>query len=119
MKRKTIVMSFMFLLVIVQKSIAQEVNALELENYQNELMIKELSLNEEQVVEIQKINKHFSEKQANLINSEGSMLGKIGDVRRLKKEKNAQLQKVLTKSQMEQYEDDLEPKIKKYFRSKM
>lgn len=119
MKRKTIVLSCMLLLGILQTSMAQELNAAELETYQNELMINELSLNDEQVIEIQKINKEFSERQANLINAEGSMLGKIGDVRKLKKEKNKALQQVLTESQMEKYEDDLEPKIRKYFRSKM
>ncbi len=88
-------------------------------DYQTTIMEKELNLTEEQKEAVALQNLEFSKKQINLINAPGSMFGKVGDMRKIKKTKNESLSKILTKEQMEKYEDDVEPAIQKYLRSKM
>ena len=107
-------------LLIFQFSMAQEsLTAKEMADYQNELMAKELNLTEEQKKSVEQINLKYAIKQKALIDKEGSMFGKMGDMKKIKKNKNAELEKVLTEEQLEKYEDDLEPEIRKYLRKKM
>jgi len=106
--------------MIIQFLSSQEnLTAKEMADYQNKLMIKELNLNESQQKTVSEINLKYAIKQKALIEKEGSMFGKIGDMKKIKKDKYAQLEKVLTKEQLEKYEDDLEPKIRKYMRKNM
>lgn len=88
-------------------------------DYQNDVMEKELNLTEEQKEAVGILNLEFSKKQMDLINAPGSMFGKIGDMRKIKSEKTDLLSKILTKEQMKKYEDDIEPALRKYMRSKM
>ncbi len=109
-----------FLVLIVQFSFGQsQMTAKEMADYQDKLMVEELDLTEEQQKSVKEINLRYAIKQKTLIEKEGSMFGKIGDMKKVKKNKNAELEKVLTESQFEKYEDDLEPKIRKYIKSKM
>ncbi len=87
--------------------------------YQNDLMKTELNLDEEQEVKVEKVNAKYSKKMADLMNSEGSMFGKMGEMKKIKKAKNAELEKILSKDQMELFEDELEPQIRKEMRKKM
>ncbi len=104
---------------MVQMAIAQKMNPQEMAEYQNKIMFEKLDLNESQKEKLTAHNIEFSEKQATLMNREGSMFSKIGEVKKLKKLRNAELEKILSKSQMEVFEDDIEPEIRSYMRSKM
>ncbi|WP_299364122.1 hypothetical protein [Winogradskyella sp.] len=107
-------------LLILQFSFAQEpLTAEEMADYQNKLMIDELNLTEAQKKPVEEINLKYAIKQKALIEKEGSMFGKIGDMKKIKKEKSSELEKVLTEEQLDKYEDDLEPKIRKYMKKKM
>ncbi len=108
-------------LVITQVSLGQEKNltAQQIADYQNSLMIKELKLNEDQQKTVAEINLRYAKQQKTLIEKEGSMLGKIGDMKKIKKAKNEELINVLTEEQFEKYEDDLESQIRKYMRKNM
>ena len=88
-------------------------------DYQNDLMTKELQLNEDQQKTVAEINLRYSKQQKALIDKKGSMFGKIGDMKKIKKNKNEELSQVLTEEQFEKYEDDLESQIRKYLKSKM
>ena len=87
--------------------------------YQNQVMSEELNLNEEQQVQIEELNFKYSKKQADLMNSEGSMFGKMGDMKKIRKEKTQELEQILTEEQMKKFEDDVEPKMRKEMRKKM
>ncbi|WP_422107552.1 hypothetical protein [Winogradskyella sp.] len=107
-------------LLILQFSLAQtSLTAKDMADYQNKLMIAELNLTEVQTEAVEEINLKYAIQQKALIDKEGSMFGKMGDMKKIKKEKNAELEKVLTEAQLEKYEDDLEPKIRKYLRKNM
>ena len=107
-------------LVILQFSFSQDsLSAQQIADYQNKLMDKELNLNEEQQKIVSEINLRYSKQQKSLIEKEGSMLGKMGDFRKLKKSKDTELESILTESQFEKYKDDLEPQIRKYMRKNM
>ncbi|MDT0606800.1 hypothetical protein [Croceitalea rosinachiae] len=97
----------------------QKINAKEIADYQTNLMVERLDLNQEQKKKITEHNLKFSKKQAALMNREGSMFGKIGDIKKIKKERNAELEIILNKEQMEVFEDEIEPEIRKHMRKKM
>ncbi|MEN1785186.1 MAG: hypothetical protein AAGF77_08615 [Bacteroidota bacterium] len=97
----------------------QKVDAQELADYQNNLMIEKLDLSEVQVEQVKVHNAKYAEKQAELMNREGSMFGKIGDVKRMKKARNAALEKILSPTQMEVFEDEVAPALSKHMRKKM
>lgn len=100
-------------------SAQKKMDAQEMAQYQNDVMSKELNLNPEQLEKIEEVNFRYSKRQAELMNREGSMFGKIGDMKKIRKEKNAELGQVLSKEQMKEYEDEVEPKIRKNMREKM
>ncbi|MEM8847144.1 MAG: hypothetical protein AAGD17_08595 [Bacteroidota bacterium] len=97
----------------------KKMDANEMAEYQNNLMKSELNLNSEQLAKVEELNAKYSVKTADLMNKEGSMFGKIGDMKKIKKAKNEELAKILTEEQMEKFEDELEPKIRKTMRKKM
>ncbi|WP_435625075.1 hypothetical protein [Flagellimonas sp.] len=88
-------------------------------DYQTDLMRTEMNLDSEQLEKVEELNLRYSKQQADLMNKEGSMFSKIGDMKKIKKAKNKELEKFLSKEQMEFYEDELEPKIRKTMREKM
>ena len=90
-----------------------KMNAMEMAEYQNNLMKSELHLDTAQFEKVEELNLRYSKKTAELLNKEGSMFGKIGDMKKIKKAKYAELEQILTKEQMEVYEDDVEPQIRK------
>ncbi|MEM9362364.1 MAG: hypothetical protein AAGA43_07000 [Bacteroidota bacterium] len=106
---------FLSLSAIGQK----KVDAAEMAEYQTELMKSELNLDSEQLSKVEELNVRYSTQTADLMNKEGSMFGKIGDMRKIKKAKNEELEKILSEEQMEKYEDELEPKIRKTMRNKI
>ena len=88
-------------------------------DYQTNLMQTEMNLSSEQLEKVDELNLKYSKQQADLMNKEGSMFSKIGDMKKIKKAKNQELEKLLSEEQMEFYEDELEPKIRKTMRQKM
>ncbi|GAB5475087.1 MAG: hypothetical protein Mars2KO_31860 [Maribacter sp.] len=116
---KTRFLLFLTLMATSQFVGAQKADAKEMADYQTETMITELDLNEEQREKVSVINSKYSEKSADLMNAEGSMFGKIGDMKAINKAKNKELEKVLSEEQMEKYEDDVAPKMRKHMRKKM
>ena len=96
-----------------------KMNAMEMAEYQNNLMKSELHLDTAQFEKVEELNLRYSKKTAELLNKEGSMFGKIGDMKKIKKAKYAELEQILTKEQMEVYEDEVEPQIRKTLRKKM
>lgn len=106
-------------LLSVQLIMGQKMDAKEMANYQTNLMMERLELNQEQKEKVKEHNLKFSEKQAALMNKEGSMFGKMGDMKKIKKERNAELGTILDKEQMEVFEDEIEPEIRKHMRKKM
>lgn len=107
------------LLFVLQWGNAQKMDAQEMADYQTETMIEELSLSEEQQEKITVLNLKYSKKQAALMNKEGSMFSKMGDMKQIARDKKAELEKVLTSSQMEKFEDEVAPKMRKEMRKKM
>ena len=118
MKIKLVIMTTV-MLVLVQMVVGQKIDSKEMAKYQNEIMFERLDLSEKQQDKIMAHNSAFSEKQAALMNREGSMFSKMGEMKKMKKEKKAELQNILSKEQMEIFEDELAPKIRSYMRGKM
>ena len=115
---KSLLLATVFLLSISTFG-QKKMDANEMAEYQNNLMKSELNLNSEQLAKVEELNAKYSVKTADLMNKEGSMFGKIGDMKKIKKAKNEELAKILTEEQMEKFEDELEPKIRKTMRKKM
>lgn len=97
----------------------KKMDAKEMAEYQTNLMKSELNLNSEQLTKVEDLNARYSVKTADLMNKDGSMFGKMGDMKKIKKAKNEELEQILTEEQMEKFEDELEPKIRKTMRKKM
>ena len=115
---KSLLLATVFLLSVSTFG-QKKMDANEMAEYQNNLMKSELNLNSEQLAKVEELNAKYSVKTADLMNKEGSMFGKIGDMKKIKKAKNEELAKILTEEQMEKFEDELEPKIRKTMRKKM
>lgn len=105
--------------LLAQIAIAQNMDPKEMAAYQDKIMFERLDLSEQQQEQITEHNVKFSEKQAALMNREGSMFGKMGDIKKIKKERSAELKKILSKEQLEIFEDEIAPEIRSYMRSKM
>ncbi len=97
----------------------QKMDPVKMAEYQTQLMIDRLDLVDGQEKELRGINEKYSELQAALLNKEGSMFSKIGDMKRIKKEKNQELERVLTKEQMKVYEKELEPEMRETMKKQM
>ncbi|WP_299433499.1 hypothetical protein [uncultured Aquimarina sp.] len=111
------------IVIVVVSSISalaqQKMNALEMANYQTKTMVIELELDKDQTKEIESINLKYSEKIVVLMEANGSMFGKMGDMKRIKQNKSNELEKVLTPVQLEKYEDDVAPNMRKHMRKHM
>lgn len=108
------------LFMIVQLSFSQEgLSPGQIADYQNELMFKELDLTEEQQTKVSKINLKYAPRQKTLMEKEGSMFSKIGDIKKIKKEKDTELKGVMTEVQFEKFKDEVEPKIRSYMKKNM
>ncbi|MEM9001391.1 MAG: hypothetical protein AAGB24_14095 [Bacteroidota bacterium] len=121
MKTKSIYtfIAMVVMMSTLQSVTAQQMNVQEMAAYQTKTMTEQLGLSEAQQGQVAPLNLHYSEKQAELMASEGSMFSKIGDMKKIGKEKNAALEEILTKEQMEHYVDDVEPMIRKEMRKRM
>ncbi|WP_299222222.1 hypothetical protein [uncultured Aquimarina sp.] len=97
----------------------QKMNATEMADYQTQQMVEELNLNKEQAEKVEVINLKYTERMVVLMEAEGSMFGKIGEMNEIKKGKFSELEKVLSQEQLEKYEDDVAPNIKKHLRKNM
>ncbi len=115
----TLVLSISTITIVVAQKENIRLSAQEIADYQHNLMVQELKLTEEQENVLKPINLSFAKKQKNLMEEEGSMFGKIGDFKRMKKEKNTELEAILTKEQMKKYRNEVEPKIRKFMRKQM
>ena len=91
-------------------------SAEEMAQYQTAEMTKLLDLTEEQQGQVSEINSKYSKRMKALIDREGSMFGKMGDMKAIRKEKNAEIKKVLNEEQFEDYEDEIEPAIRKHMK---
>ncbi|XLS29527.1 hypothetical protein ACJD0Z_01610 [Flavobacteriaceae bacterium M23B6Z8] len=99
---------------------AQEgLNTSEIASFQTSVMKTELALSEEQSEKVATINQLFTEEQVTLMNEEGSRFSKMGKMRKIMTTKNEKLNEVLNESQMRKYKDELLPRFRKHFRSKM
>ena len=97
----------------------EELTITQIADFQNNLMIEELSLSEEQKAKVKEINLKYAKNQKELLYKEASMFSKIGEVRSIKKAKNAELEKILSEEQFEYYEDELESEIRDFMRKHM
>ncbi|WP_422859514.1 hypothetical protein ACOKFD_00805 [Flagellimonas sp. S174] len=109
----------MALLISISVFGQKKMDATKMAEYQTNLMKSELNLDEEQLTKVEEVNVRYSKKTADLMNKEGSMFGKIGDMKKIKKAKNQELEKILSEEQMEKFEDELEPQMRKTMRKKM
>ncbi|MEM1258717.1 MAG: hypothetical protein AAGH81_09315 [Bacteroidota bacterium] len=107
------------LLFVIQWGNAQKMKAQEMADYQTETMIEQLGLSEEQQDKIAELNLKYSKRQAALMNQEGSMFSKMGDMKQIAGDKKAELEKVLSRAQMKKFEDEVAPKMRKEMRKKM
>ncbi|MEM9678731.1 MAG: hypothetical protein AAF901_00290 [Bacteroidota bacterium] len=118
MKGKTII-TVLLLSTLQLVSGQEKMSPEDMSVYQNELMTSELQLSEEQQEKVADINLKYAKLFSELKAKPGSMFSKMGDFKKTGKEKNKELEAVLTESQMEKYLDDIEPKIKKHMRKNM
>ena len=86
---------------------------------QTQMMTEALDLNEEQKEQVASLNLKYSEKQAALLNQKGSMFSKMGDMKKINKEKNTELELVLTAEQMEKYKEEVQPEMRNQMRKRM
>ncbi|MEL6304470.1 MAG: hypothetical protein AAFQ20_06730 [Bacteroidota bacterium] len=117
--RNKVLLTLSLLALTTSMMFAQKMDPDKMAKYQTDLMVKELDLSGEQEEKVTQLNEKYSVKMADLMNREGSMLGKMGEMKSIKKEKNTELEKVLTKEQMKKFEKELEPEIRKTMRKKM
>lgn len=119
MKEISIGLGLVLMLTIHCAQAQDKIDAQEIAEYQTNLMVQELALNEDQQNEVEPINLRYAEKAAALLNAEGSMFSKIGDIQENNQQKKDTLSTVLTEAQLKKYEDELEPTFRQYFRNKM
>ena len=106
-------LSMAMAILLVQLVLGQEMDPHKMADYQNTIMIEQLDLSDSQKEQVRAINLKYSEKQAALLNKEGSMFSKMGDMKKIKKAKNEELEEVLSKAQMEIFENEIEPEMRK------
>ena len=117
---------FSLLLLLSLPSFAQETSeenqvkkAQEMAQKSGAMMKESLQLTEDQIPKVSEINLEFSKKMIALFEKPGSMFGKMGDAKKNSKERNTQLEKVLTPEQMKLFEDKVQDKIRKEMRKLM
>ncbi|UOY08979.1 hypothetical protein L0P88_10690 [Muricauda sp. SCSIO 64092] len=106
-------LSMAMAILLVQLVMGQEMDPNKMADYQNTIMIEQLDLSDSQKEQVKAINLKYSKKQAALLNKEGSMFSKMGDMKKIKKAKNEELEEVLSKEQMEIFENEIEPEMRK------
>lgn len=111
--------AFTVMLCFIANAQDNRPSAREIADYTTTLMEKDLSLVENQIATVDSLNFAFAKAQLKLIDQPGGMYSKIGDMKSMNKEKIKELSKVLTEDQLEEYEDEVMPKLKKYFRKKL
>ncbi len=113
--------SILVALMLISLSVIgqNKMDANKMAEYQTSLMKSELNLDKEQQDKVEELNIKYSKKMADLMNREGSMFGKMGEMKKIKKAKNGELEKILSDDQMELFEDELEPQIRKTMRKRM
>ncbi|MEL6811834.1 MAG: hypothetical protein AAFP76_10905 [Bacteroidota bacterium] len=117
---KAELVAFLVLYLTSQLALAQKfTSADEMATYQDEVFQRELNLNEQQMEVVSSINLKYAQKQMNLMKQEGSMLGKMGDMKKMAKAKNEELEKNLTKEQFNKYEKEVAPALRKEIRNRM
>ncbi|MDC8004819.1 hypothetical protein POV27_12215 [Aureisphaera galaxeae] len=100
-------------------SYAQEMGTVEeMAAQQTALMDDKLSLSGEQKIQVETINRLYTQKQVDLMNSSGSMFFKVGDMKEIGRSKAEALKAVLTEEQMKIYEDEVIPILKKQMKKK-
>ena len=113
---------FLFLAIIIlslnafgQENTSQTISpkAKEMAKKSDEIMQESLSLTKDQIPAISKINTEFSQKMVTLFEKPGSKFGKMGDVKKINKDRKAALEKVLTKDQMKLFEKKVASKMRK------
>ncbi|MBW1294113.1 hypothetical protein [Aquimarina litoralis] len=97
----------------------QKMDVNEMADYQTQKMIQELDLNNEQIEKVEAINLKYTSEMVVLIEADGSMFGKIGDMKEIKKQKLSELEKVLTTEQLEKFEEDVAPDIRDHMKKNM
>ncbi len=110
-----VLLSLSYLTTLAQK----KATITEMVHYQTQTMTQELDLNKEQIGKVDSINIKYTEKTVILIEADGSMFGKMGKMKTLQKSKNSELENVLTEEQFERYENNVQPRIRKYMRKNM
>jgi len=122
MKAKKILILSLLLLISLP-GFSQEISeekqlkkATELAKKSDALMQESLQLTEKQIPLVSEINLNFSKKMVALFAKPGSKFGKIGDMKRNVKDRDAKLEKILTKDQMELFDDKVASKVKKEMR---
>ena len=111
---------FVAIIIISLSSFGQETaskevpkKALEMAKKSDELMKESLNLTEDQIPVISKMNLEFSHKMLVLYEKPGSMFGKMGDMKKIGKDRKAALEKVLTPDQAKLFKKKLEGKMRK------
>ena len=119
--KNTLILSLLILISVsgfAQKATPEQQlkKATELTQTSDKIMKESLKLTEEQVPLVSEINMDFSKKMVALFAKTGSKFGKIGDMKKNVKDRDAKFKKVLTKDQMELFEDEVSDKIRKEMR---
>lgn len=119
--KNTLILSLLILISVsgfAQKATPEQQlkKATELTQTSDKIMKESLKLTEEQVPLVSEINMDFSKKMVALFAKPGSKFGKIGDMKKNVKDRDAKFKKVLTKDQMELFEDEVSDKIRKEMR---
>ncbi|MEM7086866.1 MAG: hypothetical protein AAF489_11825 [Bacteroidota bacterium] len=94
----------------------KEIDTLEMTRYHINEIENVIDLSEDQKKETHTTISNFSQKMAGVMSEDGGMMGKIGEIKKIGKEKNGKLKSIFTASQMELYLDKIEPKVRKHMR---
>ncbi|TAI47197.1 hypothetical protein [Flagellimonas allohymeniacidonis] len=109
----------LIVLFMGQWAAAQQMDPKKMADNQTQMMTEALILSEEQEEQVAELNLKYSERQAILLNQKGSMFSKMGDMKKIAKEKNAELELVLTAEQMKKYKEEVQPKMRNQMRKRM
>ena len=113
---------FLFVALIIislsgfgQETTSEEIpkKAIQMAKKSDELMKEYLNLTQDQIPVLSKMNLEFSQKMLTLYEKPGSMFGKMGDMKKIGKDRKAALEKVLTPEQAKLFKNKLEGKMRK------
>ncbi|GAA4274504.1 hypothetical protein U6A24_16140 [Aquimarina gracilis] len=113
--RITLTMIVIFAVAINTKA-QKEADPSQIAAYQTKTMIATLDLQDKQVDSIKAINQKYAQTITQILLKESNFFGRMKSIRKNNNLKNEELEKVLSKKQMEKYKDEVQPAIRKYIK---